>query len=899
MKRLTVNSLAWGNLKKRKKQYAALIAGIILAMVFSSGTLFLVSCLFSSQKELRRVRYGTADFIAFELTEDDLRQLTGQNPGAVYGFGHMLGFAYTEEQEDGAAVGWLDETAMEYYQPIVLEGRWPEQEGEVAVEQDALLRMGLSDVQVGETITVNLLAQSGPGTRSETPVEKQYTLVGILGDKRKYLSVSYPAGNPYLPALIASDREMVAPGGKEALTAYIQTPPDTYDLRLNASVMRVGESAGWETIEKLRTQTIFSSVLSGVLMLASGLGIVNAFNSDLSERKKQIGLLRALGATRRQIVGIYGREALLLSLFCAPVSLCVSYFGVKFITGFMEDFIFLPSWWVLLGSVGISLVFVLLASVIPLSAAARISPMQAIRNTELGRKMKKMKIRSKRQFDVTRLLASRNLRFYRLRTALTALILAATVFLSSYAFTFLLDQSSGLNPAYSDYFLGLAADQMYAPYMNFTGGYGYTENDKQALLNCPGVVNVRGRAEIYTVAQFPEESDYWRIANYCWWHSLFFDDFRELDTITPQNYREKLDGAASSDWRAFREQMELTGTVVPLPVKSREADQLEAEYDVLEGKIDTEKLNSGEEVILIAPDELGFWLFDQGEYGYSALVNSTDVTSQGRGGGEPLETAKRSVHAGDTVTLTTVTSRPTDDGKLADDYVRTDRTVTIGAICREKHDIPYEASSFCGFCTTTGGMRLLSDSFKYKNLTVTMAGEVTEETDEYMTTIIDRIASGVPAYVYSAFAWANQERADKRQATIAVLAIVILMLSIAGSMINNALTTRIREGKREIGTLRAVGANAADLTRSYVRELLFMTGFGCAAGFAAFLLLWSGVGLIDWLQWHHTQRPVFEPLHIWQTALGVATLFAVCAANLRIQIGKHLKNSIVENIREL
>ena len=76
MKRLTVNSLAWGNLKKRKKQYAALIAGIILAMVFSSGTLFFVSCLFSSQKELRRVRYGTADFIAFELTEDEISYLS-------------------------------------------------------------------------------------------------------------------------------------------------------------------------------------------------------------------------------------------------------------------------------------------------------------------------------------------------------------------------------------------------------------------------------------------------------------------------------------------------------------------------------------------------------------------------------------------------------------------------------------------------------------------------------------------------------------------------------------------------------------------------------------------------------------------------------------------------------
>ena len=317
---------------------------------------------------------------------------------------------------------------------------------------------------------------------------------------------------------------------------------------------------------------------------------------------------------------------------------------------------------------------------------------------------------------------------------------------------------------------------------------------------------------------------------------------------------------------------------------------------MLEGKIDVEKLNSGEEVVFIAPEELGLWMFGQADYGYSLNVAPADQPFIGAG--EPVETAKRTIHAGDTVTLTTVTSQPTADGGLAADFTRTDRTVRIGAVCYKK-GMGFRTAARCGFSTTTEGLRRLTDSFKYQNLTVTMADEVTEETNEQMTAVIDRITSGVPAYVYSAFEHVRQQRADQRQAIIAVLAIVILMLSIAGSMINNALTARIREGRREIGTLRAVGANAADLTRSYVRELLFMTGFGCAVGFAAFLMLWFGAGIIDWLRWHNTAKPVFEPLHLWQTALGVLALFGVCAVNLRLQIRRHMKNSIVENIREL
>lgn len=897
-KALTPTRLALGNLKARKKQYLTMLAGIILAMVFSSGTLFFVSSYTSSLRELRRRDYGIADHIAFDLTEDNLNQLERENPGAQYGFAYVLGFVYTEDPEEGAAAARLDDTAKELYQPVLLEGRWPEKAGEVAAETDALLRMGLADAKAGDPITLRLLAQNGPGALFETPVEKRYTLTGILGDKRKNLTVANPDANRFLPALFLSKEEQAEPGGREALTAYITTPPQE-ELKLNAVTLPVGQAASWESWENLRVQTIFSAVLSGVLTFASALGIVNAFNANLSERKRQIGLLRAVGATKRQIVGIYGRETLLLSLLSAPVSLGISYFGVRLIAQSMENFVFLPSWWVLLGSTAAGILFVMLASLIPLAAAARISPMQAIRNTELSRKMRKIRLRSKSQYEVSRLLAGRNLRFFRLRTVLTSLLLAVTVFISSWAFCVFLEQPGGGSPEYSDYYIGLSSDSFYYSYMNVTGGYGYTENDKQRLLQCPGVQSVSGRTEIFTVARLPAEDDYWRIVNYSRWGDLYFDDSLAAEKITPANYREVFDGAASSGWQAFQTEMELSGALVPMPVKGREVSSLESlKPYLLEGKIDPEKLNRGEEILLIAPEELGFWLRGSDTSMYFPEVYSTADASLLMYFGEPLERVQRPVHVGDTLTLTTVTAAPTADGGLSGGYVRTDREVRVGAICSESQGV-FETASVCGIVTTFDGLRTLTDTFKYKNLTVTMAADVTQETDDYMTGVIERITSGVPAYVYSAFAWAQKERADRRQAAVMITAVVILMLSIAGSMINNALSARIREGKREIGTLRAVGATAAVLTRSYVRELLFMTGFGSAVGFGSFLLLWFGLQFIDWLRWQRTPKPVFDPLHIWEPVVGVLLLFAICALNLRLQIRKHMKNSIVENIREL
>ena len=39
-KKLTVNRLAMGNLKARKKQYTLMIIGIVLAMIFTSAAMF-------------------------------------------------------------------------------------------------------------------------------------------------------------------------------------------------------------------------------------------------------------------------------------------------------------------------------------------------------------------------------------------------------------------------------------------------------------------------------------------------------------------------------------------------------------------------------------------------------------------------------------------------------------------------------------------------------------------------------------------------------------------------------------------------------------------------------------------------------------------------------------------
>ena len=135
-KKLTINTLAMGNLKQRKKQYSILSIGIILAMVFSSGIMFFVSCLQSSIEETKHRLYGTQHEIYLNATDIDFENGELTEFVREYSFAHTIGFAYhSEEKKDvGTAVAWLEDKAEEMYYPFLYEGRMPEKEGEAVIE---------------------------------------------------------------------------------------------------------------------------------------------------------------------------------------------------------------------------------------------------------------------------------------------------------------------------------------------------------------------------------------------------------------------------------------------------------------------------------------------------------------------------------------------------------------------------------------------------------------------------------------------------------------------------------------------------------------------------------------------------------------------------------------------
>jgi len=118
--------------------------------------------------------------------------------------------------------------------------------------------------------------------------------------------------------------------------------------------------------------------IAAISLAVAGIGIMNVMLVSVSERTREIGLLKALGATRTQIAAVFLAEAAMLSLVGGALGLALGLGAGRALQYVYPVFPAQPPEWAVVAAVAVSLGVGLVFGAIPARRAARLDPIAAL-----------------------------------------------------------------------------------------------------------------------------------------------------------------------------------------------------------------------------------------------------------------------------------------------------------------------------------------------------------------------------------------------------------------------------------------------------------------------------------------------------------------------------------------
>lgn len=141
----------------------------------------------------------------------------------------------------------------------------------------------------------------------------------------------------------------------------------------------ITQDAVLATFDRILTAlTMAIGGIAAISLAVAGVLIMNVMLIAVSQRVKEIGLLKALGAPGTQIRALFFAEAALLSIVGSVVGLALGYAGSMLIGKIYPSLPVSPPWWAVLAACGIAMGTGILFSVWPARRAAQLDPVAAL-----------------------------------------------------------------------------------------------------------------------------------------------------------------------------------------------------------------------------------------------------------------------------------------------------------------------------------------------------------------------------------------------------------------------------------------------------------------------------------------------------------------------------------------
>lgn len=375
--------------KVRKQQNRMTILCIIIS-VFLVTTIFSVAdMMIRRESESLQDKHGSWHIQLENISPDIAEEISRRPDVTAVGWSEIFNFDADEPYyigEKKAVLYGADSAYLTKLSSTLEEGDFPQSDDEIMISSNAKLAL---DVQIGDNITITTpmgttrFTVSGFGSDDKEYYEGQTYLVAVYMTRVAFISIMEQNGIPVNPSCYIQFQDASKASGAIAEIRQQYNLPEE-NISENTAIMGI---AGQSSNESMRNIYGLAAILFILVLLAGVLMISGSLNSNVAQRTKFFGMMRCIGASRKQVIRYVRLEALNWCKMSVPTGMilgtAISWGVCAFLHyGVGGEFVATPVFAFspvgLISGAVVGIVTVLLAAQSPAKRASNVSPMAAV-----------------------------------------------------------------------------------------------------------------------------------------------------------------------------------------------------------------------------------------------------------------------------------------------------------------------------------------------------------------------------------------------------------------------------------------------------------------------------------------------------------------------------------------
>ena len=519
-----LNNLTIKNLKLNKKRTIVTIIGIMLSVALITAVATIYSSLIKSLIDFETYQKGNFHAAFFDVPINEIETIKNNRCVKKVHLTSNIGYAKLEgsknEYKPYIYVKGFTKDSIKELSAKLVEGRFPENENEIIIPTH-LKTNGRVKLNIGETITLDVGTRMSEGSEltQDNPfsyeanekiintTEKTYKIVGIIERPASNIESYQAPGYTFITCVNEKDIKNKA----DVYCKYTKNGSKNY-ANVTANILGVNENTYNKFISKnysseeeanslakevadnakykynLNTYLItlennpfdqnavgnfgiLVAIVCVIIVVTSVFCIKNSFDISITEKIKQYGMLRSIGATKKQIRKNVFFEATILGLIGIPLGLfagmLASYILVIVTNLFLTDMlteglklVLSYSWIAIIFAILLGFITIYFSALRSAFKASKVSPIDSIRNSS-NIKIKAKKVKSpkiiKKIFGIGGEISYKNLKRNKkkYRTTVISIVVSVSVFIALSYFMNVAFSEIGRTIDVSDYNISL------------------------------------------------------------------------------------------------------------------------------------------------------------------------------------------------------------------------------------------------------------------------------------------------------------------------------------------------------------------------------------------------------------------------------------------------------------